>query len=90
MCGTNVGWQKRSIRKDGVTTLVTGTLASSQTGTARHVIVKCIIKISNCLLYCRPPMFQSELYLIVGLLQKRILKGSPCQRNLHCRLGHTE
>lgn len=30
MCGTNVGWQKRSIRKDGVTTLVTGTLASSQ------------------------------------------------------------
>lgn len=35
-------------------------------------------------------MFQSELYLIVVLLQKHILKDSPCQRNLQCRLGHTE
>lgn len=49
-----------------------------------------IAKISNHLSYGRPQMFQSELYLIVLLLQKHKLKNSPCKRNLQCRLGHDE
>lgn len=30
LCGTNLDWQKRSIRKEGVTTLLMGTQANSQ------------------------------------------------------------
>lgn len=71
--GTNADWQKGSIGKGGVTTLLNGTRACSQRLELPGVILTRII--SNCFPYGSPPMFQSELHLIVVLLQKHILKG---------------